>query len=166
MPKKIRYRLEPLLKLKERRKRQTEIALSRAIQKLDDEKEKLKKLTDLKDAVIRKRDHARNDMNDKVATGQARVKESQFHLGFMMKLHDDQKKVEDEIKDQTENVVYAEEKLKRAKRDYLDAAQELNVMEKHKELWAKKEKKALDAKENKLMNELGNTVYQLNRMRS
>ncbi|OGQ06563.1 MAG: hypothetical protein A3G32_01565 [Deltaproteobacteria bacterium RIFCSPLOWO2_12_FULL_40_28] len=166
MPKKNRYRLEPLLQLKERRKRQTEIALSKAIKKLDDEKEKLKKLTDLKKEVIRQREHARNDMNQKVATGQARIKESQFHLGFMIKLQDDQKKVEDEIKDQTENVVHAEEKLKRARRDYLDAAQELNVMEKHKELWTKKEKKTLDAKENKLMNELGNTVYQLNRMRS
>jgi hypothetical protein len=38
-------------------------------------------------------------------------------------------------------------------------------MEKHKELWEKKQLAQLTAMENKLMNELGNVVFQLNKGR-
>jgi hypothetical protein len=38
-------------------------------------------------------------------------------------------------------------------------------MEKHKELWTKKQAAELTAGENKMLNELGNVIHQMNKMR-
>ena len=112
------------------------------------------------------REIARNDMRTRISSGQASVKDSQFHLGFIEKLKGDEEIIEQEIKDQKEIVRQAEDKLKRAKRDYQEAASDLNVIEKHRELWVKAQRLKLNAAENKLMNELGNTVFQINRMQA
>ena len=166
MPKKPKYRLEVLLQMKERAKRTSEMALARAIRALEEEKEKLKKLEEKKKEIRMKREKARTEMRQKVAGGQSRIKETQFHLNYMTKLEDDEKTVDREIEEQKEEVTTAQDKLKRARRDYVDAATELNTMKKHKELWSKKERQALSALENKQMNELAGTVHQMNRMRA
>ncbi len=163
---KIRYRLEALLRMKERAKRQTEIALAKAIKELEEEKEKLKNLFEKKEELQKKREKARTDMRNKVATGQSRIQETQFHLSYITKLKEDEEALDKEIDEQKESVEVAEKKLKRARRDYQDAASELNVMEKHRELWIKKQKQALSVLENKEMNELGNTLHQMNKMKA
>lgn len=165
MPKKEKYRLESLVKLKERQKRKTEELLARAIRELADEKKKLEKLKNLKKEIIEKRVKARSQMNKKVSSGQSRIRESQFHIGYLTKLKEDEEKADKEIAEQKEVFDLAEQKLKRARRDYIDAATELNVMEKHRELWAKKQAQVLSALENKQMNELGNALHQINKMK-
>ena len=55
--------------------------------------------------------------------------------------------------------------MARARRDYVDAARELQVMEKHKELWEKKLQNELTRKEEREMDELGGTIHQLRRWR-
>jgi len=166
MPPKSKYRLEALLKLKKLAKRKSEIDLAKAIRELEEEKEKLNSLEDKKKDIEQKREKARQDMGKKVSSGQSRVKDSQHHLGFMRKLKEDLEALEGEIEEQEEVIELAEQKLKRARRDYVDAATELNIMEKHKELWTKKIKKELTALENKKMNELAGTVHQMNKMRA
>ena len=52
-----------------------------------------------------------------------------------------------------------------ARRDYIDAARELQVMEKHKELWQKKLNLELNNKEQKELDELGGTIHQLRKWR-
>ena len=71
---------------------------------------------------------------------------------------------EKEIERQHEVIKEAEERVKKARRDYIDAAQDLKMMEKHKELWEKKLQKQLNFKEQKELNELGNVVFQIRRM--
>ncbi|EKD42134.1 MAG: Flagellar export protein FliJ, partial [uncultured bacterium] len=164
--KKERYRLEPLLTLKERQKRETEIALAKSIKALEEERNKLEKLMVLKNETTQKREQSRQQLSDKVASGQSMVKSSQFHLGFIEKLKEDLEKIGMEIKEQEESVELAKEKLKRARRNYIDAAQELDVMKKHKELWIKKNKHQLSALENKQMGELANSMHQINRMKA
>lgn len=165
MAKKEKYRLEPLVKIRERAKREAEMALARSIKALDDEKKKLLKLEDLKQGIVEKRIKARDDLRKKIETNKARVRETQFHLGYMEKMKEDEEKVEAEIKEQKEAIVYAEEKVKKARRDYIDAANGLRMMEKHKELWVKKQLGKLNALENKMLNEIGNVVFQINRMK-
>ena len=104
-------------------------------------------------------------MRKKIETNKARVRETQFHLGYMEKMKEDEEKVEAEIKEQKEAIVYAEEKVKKARRDYIDAGNGLRMMEKHKELWVKKQLGKLNALENKMLNEIGNVVFQINRMK-
>lgn len=166
MPKKEKYRLETLLRVKERQKRKTEELLARAIRELNEENRKLKKLEGVKKEIGEKRQKARRQMNQKVSSGQSRIRESQFHLGFMMKLKEDEEKLDREIAEQEEVITQAEAKLKRARRDYIDAATELNVMEKHRELWVKKQSHAISAVEMKQMNELGNALFQANKVRA
>lgn len=164
MARKEKYRLEPLVRMKERQKKRTEMALARAIRELKTEEEKLEKLRELKREIGRKRDKARSDMRRKVASGSSVIKDSQFHLSFIEKLKEDEDRVDREIADQEEAVKQAKEKLKRARRDYIDAATELNMMQKHRELWEKKQARLLSAVENKQMGELAQVVYQMNKM--
>lgn len=166
MPSKPRYRLEVLVRIKERAKRQTEIALAKVLVALEEEKEKLKKLHESVDALRQKKEKARVDMRNKVASGQSRIKDSQFHLGYLTKLKEDEEALEKEITEQKEVIIATDKKLKRARRDYQDAASELNVMQKHRELWIKKQHQALTVAENKQMNDLGNTLHQINKMKA
>lgn len=166
MPKKEKYRLQSLLRVKEIQRQKAEIILAKRIKEMEEEKDKLKTLEDLKEEIADKREKARREMRNMVSSGQSRIRDSQFHLGYMTKLQEDEDKVDSEIKEQEEAVELAEEKLKKARRDYVDAAQEQDVMEKHKELWMKKQARNLTALENKQMNELGNTLHQLSRMRA
>lgn len=139
--------------------------MAKAIKEVQEEEKKLKRLEEKKKEILAKRAKARQEMSDKIASGQSRVMESQFHLGFIQKLKEDEEALEKEIEEQKEALERARGKVKRARRDYMDSAYELNVMQKHKELWMKKEQRALSVLEGKQMNELGNTVHQMNRMR-
>ena len=165
MAKKEKYRLQPLLQVKLKNKRTAEIALSKAFAELKAEEEKLKILEKEKREIIQRREDSRREMAEKVARGESVVYDSNIHLNFLKKLQEDEEKKDQEIEDQKEAIKRAEEKLAQAKRDYIDACKEVKIMEKHKELWRKKIKKELEFQEAKMMNELGNVIHQLRKMR-
>lgn len=166
MAKKEKYRLEALLTVKLRNKRNSEIELARAFMKLKEEQEKLKELEEEKQDIIQRRNDTRREMSLRVSSGESQILDSQRHLNFIKKLIEDEEKKDEEIKEQKEVVLQAEEKVAQAKRDYIDACKEVKIMEKHKELWKKKLKKELDKKEAKMMNELGNVLHQLRGMKN
>ncbi|MFO1518556.1 MAG: hypothetical protein U1F57_02655 [bacterium] len=159
--KKPKYRLEPLLIVKEKHKKQTEIELGRAIKNLADQKERLKTLEEEKEQIILKKKNARYEMGRRVSQGESRIYDSGLHLNYLEKLQDDVVAKEKEIEAQHEIIAQAEERVKKAKRNYIDASKDLKAMEKHKELWRKKLLKELDYKEQKEMNELGNVIHQI-----
>jgi len=162
--KKEKYRLQPLLEVKERHKRQTEIALSKAFKELKEEEEKLKKLEREKQEIVEKRLQTRREMAEMVRMGESQVSDSHTRLNYLKKLQEDEEKKDQEIEDQKLAIKRAEEKLAQAKRDYIDACKEVKIMEKHKELWAKKVKQKLEYQEAKQMNELGNVIHQIRKM--
>lgn len=166
MAKKIKYRLQVLLDLKFRAKRKAEVELARAIKALEEEKEQLKELEDEKKEIEAKIENEQQEMRDKVATGEAVMKDPQYHLNFIRKLKDDLEDCENRIEKQKEAIKRAEKKLQRCRTGYIIAAQELNVMEQHKELWHKKQKQILTKQDEKMMNELGNTIHQMNQFRN
>jgi len=166
MAKKTKYRLQVLLNLKEREKRRCEIELAKAIRKLEEEKKKLKELENQKIELEERIAHEREEMRSKVSGGDAKIKDPQVHLNFIRKLQEDLEELERKIEDQKNEVKLAERGVQRCRANYILAAQELNVMEKHKELWEKKMKKELSLEESKMMNELGNTIHQMNKMRA
>jgi len=166
MPKKKeKYRLQPLLEVKLRNKRKTEIELGKAFKALKQEEEKLKVLEREKQEIIDRREQSRREMSEKIAMGESVVKDTQVHLNYLKKLLEDEEKKDLEIVEQKEAIKRAEEALAQAKRDYIDACKEVKIMEKHKELWKKKVKKQLEFEETKEMNELGNVIHQLRKMR-
>ena len=110
--------------LKARAKRETEIKLAKVIKELEAEKKKVANLEEKKKNIQARREKARTDMRNKMGSGQASIKDSQFHLGFITKLKEDEDVVEQEIKEQKEVVRQVEDKLKRARRDYRDAGRQ------------------------------------------
>ncbi len=166
MAKKEKYRLEAMLTVKHRNKRNCEIELGRAFKALKEEEEKLKELEEEKQEIIQRREDSRRDHAVRVASGESQVSESHTHMNFIKKLIEDEEKKDEEIKEQKEVIEKAEERVAQAKRDYIDACKEVKIMEKHKELWKKKIKNELEREELKVMNELGNTLHQLRSMKN
>ncbi|HCU23378.1 MAG TPA: hypothetical protein DF383_00030 [Deltaproteobacteria bacterium] len=166
MPKKKeKYRLQPMLDVKLRNKRQAEINLGKAIRVLKEEEERLKVLEEEKQEIIRKREQARHEMAEMLRMGESVVADSHGHLNFIKRLKEDEEKKDVEIEDQKDTIRRAEDKVAAAKRDYIEACKEVKIMEKHKELWRKKLKIQLEKEEAKQMNELGNISHQLRKMR-
>lgn len=166
MAKKPKYRLEPLLIMKVKAKKQKEMDLAKAIKELDAEKVKLEDFHKIKRSLQFDQQKVKDRMRDQMATGQAQVRQSQYHFNYIDKLKDDEGHIDREIEDQEFMIEKADRKVKRVRRDYIDAATEVNMLEKHKELWQKKVQEKLSFEENKLMNELGNNVFQINKMKS
>lgn len=163
MPKKPKYRLQVLVTLKEKAKKRAEIALARAIIALKAEEEKLKKLEEDKVKLEERIAKERREMHNEVAGGGARAKDPQVRLNFLRKLKEDLEELERNIERQKEVIAQAKLKVARCRQDYILAAQDLNMMEKHKELWLKKAMRVLDARENKMLNELGLVIHQMRR---
>lgn len=157
----LRYRLEPMLTLKTRAKKSAEIRLAQAIARLEQEKKKLKKLEEEKKAIIERRKECRRELQTKMLAGQAHASDGSVRVNYLRKLEDDEKKKDIEIENQKQTIENCELMVKRARRDYIDAAKELRVIEKHKELWRKKLQKELSRIEEREMDELGNVIHQL-----
>lgn len=164
MPKRKNYRLQPLLRIKQQAKRRTEIALAKAIVKLEEEKKKKEKLEEEKAKIVQKKKDARQKMYDKMLAGTSVVHDNNVHVNYIRKLEEDRKAKDREIEEQVEVIKAAEKAVARARRDYIDAAKELQVMEKHKELWQKKVQKEITQREEREMDELGNVIHQLKNM--
>ena len=152
--------------MKQRARQKAEIALARAIKALEEAKKKLKKLEEEREEIIRKRKECRLDMHRKLSSGESQAREGHIRMNYLRKLEDDQKDKEKEIEEQKRVIEECEIKLKRAKRDYIDAVKELRVMEKHKELWRKKIQKEISREEEREMDELGNVIHQLRDMQN
>lgn len=161
MPKKKKYRLEVLLNVKARIKRRAELAVAKAIKQLEAEREKLKELQEEKKKIEKRIRSEKNEMRTKVAGGKARAKDPQVHLNFIRKLEEDLNDCLRRIEDQKEEVKRAEKEVQKRRADYILAAQDLNMMEKHKELWEKKARRELTLEEDKMLGELGNVIHQM-----
>lgn len=157
----LRYRLQPLLILKERARKRAEVLLAKALLRLEEEKKKLKKLEKEKEEIIRHRRECRMELHKKISTGHAHVRDGSVRVNFLRKLEEDEKKKAEEIENQKETIINCELQVKRARRDYIDAVKDLRVMEKHKELWRKKVQAEITREEEREMDELGNVIHQL-----
>jgi len=159
-----RYRLQALLTIKQRLKKKAEIALAAAIKALMEAKEKLERLKKEKDEIVKKWTESRKAMKAKIAAG-VLIGEGNIHVNYLRKLKEDEEAKEQEIEDQKQVVAEAEAALREARKEYIEACKELRIMEKHKELWEKKIKAELSRKEEREMDELGNIIHQLRRLR-
>ncbi len=163
--KKEKYRLEALLKVKYKNKREAEIELGKAFKNLKEEEQRLKDLEEEKKKIIETRESSRREMALKLASGESQISESHGHLNYIQRLQEEEEKKDQEIEEQKEEVKRAEERVTQARRDYINACKEVKMMEKHKELWKKKMLKELEKEETKQMNELGNVLHQMKSVR-
>ncbi|MFA4970973.1 MAG: hypothetical protein WC683_00065 [bacterium] len=163
MPK-PKYRLEALLRIKARLKKRAEVALARALIELKKAREKLEELKEEKKKIVERWREARQEMRRDLSAGIV-VKKGNVHVNFLRKLKEDEEKKEEEIEDQKAVVEDCETAVAKARREYIDASKQLQIMEKHKDLWAKKVRDELTRKEEREMDELSTTIHQLKRWR-
>lgn len=159
-----KYRLEALLTIRENEKKRAESALAAAIKALKEAKEKEKKLIREKKDIIEKWQVSRAEMSASMTAGSS-IFDGTVHTNFLRKLKEDEEAKEKEIVKQGMVVAEATEGVARARRDYIDAAKELKVMKKHKELWQKKIEKEINRKEERELNDLTNTIHNLRKWR-
>lgn len=159
-----KYRLQALLTIKENEKKRAEFALAVAIKELNEARKREEELEKEKEEIIENWKNARDNMAKGIGPGSS-IFDGTVHTNFLRKLKDDEKEKEKEIEEQKEVVSEAEEAVSEARRDYIDAAKEFKVMEKHKELWNKKIQKEISRREERELNDLGNTIHQLRRWR-
>jgi len=145
-------------------KKQAEFVLAKALKALQEAKDRLKELEKEKEKILEEQEKARAEMTNRMNAA-AMVGEGNVYVNFLRKLKDDEKDKEEEIEDQKGVVQEKEEGVAVARREYIDAAKQLRVMEKHKELWEKKQRQELNRREQKEMDELGGTIHQLRKWR-
>lgn len=164
MARKEKYRLEALLRIKEREKRLTELALARALNDLKKARERLDELKEEKEEILKQWGETRDDMSQKMTHG-GQVFDGNVYMNYLRKLEDDRDQKNEDIEEQDTAIIRFQELAGRRRRDYIDAAKQHQIMEKHKELWAKKIKKELSREEEKQFDELGSTIHQLRQWR-
>jgi len=161
---KQKYRLQAMLTLKTRMKKRAEQGLARAIIALREAREKLEELKEEKLRIIERWKEARREMTGRMGGG-AMVGEGNVHVSFMRKLKEDEEKKEEEIEHQEIVIEDRESEVAVARREYIDACKECQIMEKHKELWTKRIRQEISKKEERELDELGGNMHQLRRWR-
>jgi flagellar biosynthesis chaperone FliJ len=145
-------------------KKKAEAALARAIIALRQAREKLDELKEEKEKIIERFKQARVEMKRSMDFG-GQVGVGNRHVNFMRKLKEDEEKKQEEIEDQELVIEDLEAKVALARREYIESAKQLRIMDKHKELWHKKIRAEISKKEAKEMDELGATIHQLRKWR-
>ncbi|PIR20322.1 MAG: hypothetical protein COV45_07165 [Deltaproteobacteria bacterium CG11_big_fil_rev_8_21_14_0_20_47_16] len=153
-----KYRLEVLLKTRERDKRKAEEALAKAINALNKARKKEEELVEEKEKIHQAWLDKRQEMRDQMDVG-GRIGEGNRFVNYLRKLEEDEVAKQEEIDLQKEVVQQCEEKVVQCRRNYVDAAKAMQVMEKHKDLWRKKLAHELSRKEEREFDELGGIIH-------
>lgn len=153
-----KYRLEVLLKTREREKRRAEELLAKAISALTRARQREDELKEEKKKIHEEWKQRRMEMRDRMDAG-GRVSDGNVHVRYLRKLKEDEAAKDDEITTQHERVLQCERRASEARREYIDAVKAMRVMEKHKELWRKKVAAEISRKEEREFDELGNIIH-------
>lgn len=160
-----KYRLQPLLIIKERARKAAEIKLAQALARLESSRRRLEELQKEKEAINTQRRESRLLLHRKMISGEAKVRDGSHRVNFLKKLEEEEKEKDHQIEVQNRVIVDCQTEVTRARRDYINAVKELRIMEKHKALWEKKLKQELDRIEEAEMDEMGNVIYQWRRVK-
>jgi flagellar biosynthesis chaperone FliJ len=155
------YRLEPLLKIKARARRQAEIVLGRSIGALEKEKKKKEEIEQTKEDLLQNKKDLRGELDQRVHGLSCVVGDSYRYIDFIHRIEEDVRQKDRDLEQQDEMIDDAKIVVSRSRRDYLDAANEHKVMEKHKELWSKRRDRAISMKQSKELDELGQVIHQI-----
>lgn len=156
-----RYRLLPLLKIKARARKFAELALAKAIGHLEKEKQRKTELEAEKDGLTQTKRDVRHTLDEQISTATSTIADSQGYIDYIKRLDTDIKQKERDTQRQQEVIDDAQIMVARARRDYVDAAKEHEMMEKHKELWEKRRDRELGLKEQRELDDLSQVIHQI-----
>ena len=157
MPK---YRLQVLLEIRERAKKEAEENFAQAMRELAEEEQRLQQEKDLLEQMIADRHRRREDYSRKLASGEMKVTDQSNAYRYIERLKERELEQQAVIDAQQERVREAEKEVKRAQAALVEATQALKALEKHKEKWAKQVRKERMAREEDTLDEIGQTIFQ------
>ncbi len=153
------YRLQTLLKIRERKKEAAEQYLAECMKKLHAEKLRLKEMEDELERMIAKRKTKMREYAEKTMRGEMSAQGAVSANLFIERLKEQEEAQKNAIEGQKAVVAQREEDVKGARLDLVKAEQELKALEKHKEKWLEEIKKIEEAKQEELQDEIAQRIF-------
>lgn len=159
-----KYRLQPVLDKREKKKKDAEKILADARAEVERQKQILKQREEDIEKAIQKKDKYTVDLRTKmdagmetgkITAGKAYIEVLKQNVVTAQKKAEEQKKV----------VESAEKKVQAAVAGVAEATKEMKVIEKHKENWQDTERREAEEKEDKEQEEVAQSMYQQHRKR-
>ena len=154
------YRLQTLLEIRERSKKEAEQAFADATKALEQQRAELRRMEE--ELATRKAERKQKVMahlQQVMAKGNAGVSGFNQMNRYEERLKDEEAQLALEIERQKEVVRVAEKLVEQRRREMAEAAKELKAIEKHKENWQKQVRTERQAKEELNQEEIGNTLF-------
>jgi flagellar biosynthesis chaperone FliJ len=156
---KPKYRLQVVENIRATAKSQAAEFVALCRQKLAHEERELLRRKGLVVEMQERRQAEKEQMFLKIQTG-FNAGEMVAHKEFMLKLKDEENRLQAEVDNQVLIVEKAKQEVEKALIKLTEAAKELKVIETHHEKWSADLKKQLERKEEKMNDEIGATLYQ------
>jgi flagellar export protein FliJ len=153
------YRLQSLLEIRERAEQAAKDAFAAATNALREQERLQKEMEEELERMIEDRNRRRDDYSKKLASGEMKVTEQSAAYRFIERLKEKEQEQKFKIEAQKENVRNAEKELKRAQDALIIATQDLKALQKHKEKWQAEVKKERAAKEEDMLDEIGQVIF-------
>lgn len=154
------YRLQALLEIRERAKKEAEEIFAQATQALREEQDKLAAEERRLEEMIEDRHRRRESYARQLASGEMKVTDQSNAYRYIERLKEKEAEQQTVIDAQREQVREAEKEMRRCQAALVEAARELEALVKHKEKWAEQVKRERMMREENIMDEIGQTIFQ------
>lgn len=154
------YRLQTLLEMRERTKKEAEEYFAQAMNALAEEEAKLKEEEDSLERMIEDRQRRREEYSRKLAAGEMKITDQSSTYRYIERLKEHELDQQTIIDAQEEQVREAKREVERAQEALVAATQDLKALEKHKEKWAEQVRRERMLREEGVMDEIGQAIFQ------
>ena len=154
------YRLQALLQIREREEESAKQAFATAMNFLREQERLLKEHEKELERMIEDRKRRREEYSRKLASGEMKVTDQSSAYRFIDRLKEREQEQQGRIDGQREAVREAEKDVKRAQDALIIATQNLKALLKHKEKWEAERKRAIQMKEEDILDEIAQTIFQ------
>jgi flagellar export protein FliJ len=154
------YRLQTLYEIKERKEKEAKDAFAAAQAALRQQEKLLEDMKAELERMIQDRHRRREEYSQKLASGEMKVTDQAAAYRFIDRLKEKEQDQRGKIDGQKEQVREAEKRLKRAQEALVKATTDLKALQKHKEKWLEDWKKERALKEEDMLDEIAQTIFQ------
>ncbi|MBH2006517.1 MAG: hypothetical protein I8H75_04145 [Myxococcaceae bacterium] len=155
----MQYPLQALFEIRGRAKQEAEDAYAREKQRLDQEQNQLKKMQEKLKCMQAYRHQKQAEYFEAMSTVSTRIETIQMAERHLQKLLEEEKIFQIKMTEQEQIVYESEQKRVQALKRMMKATEEYNVLEKHQEKWAAKQKKEAELREEAVADEMTEFRY-------
>jgi flagellar export protein FliJ len=160
-----KYRLQALMEMRERAEEEAKQVFADAQAALREQEQVLANMEQELQDMIEDRLRRREEYSQKLASGEMKITDQSSAYRFLDRLKEKEQDQRYKIEGQKEVVRQAEMDVKRAQDQLILATQDLKALQKHKEKWEKERKKLRQAREEDQMDEIGQVIFNQNKLR-